>query len=40
MNELISMGGYAPFIVEFLDVANAFIVDEKGLELVNAVLFG
>ena len=25
-------------IVEFLDVANAFIVDEKGLELVNAVL--
>ena len=25
-------------IVEFLDVANAFISDEKGLELVNAVL--
>ena len=25
-------------IVEFLDVTNAFIVDEKGLELVNAVL--
>tara|TARA_Y100000739_G_scaffold228642_1_gene240944 strand:- start:779 stop:1156 length:378 start_codon:yes stop_codon:yes gene_type:complete len=25
-------------IVEFLDVTNAFIADEKGLELVNAVL--
>lgn len=25
-------------IVEFLDVANAFIADEKGLELTNAVL--